>query len=69
MSQIKNKILVIAGGGIRLSNQVKSFNKFIRKTNMLSTWPAQDICDHSDKIFGSIGRHAYKCTVMQSMQN
>ena len=60
----KNKILVIAGGGIRLSNQVKSFNKFIRKTGLpfVTTWPAQDICDHSDKnFFGSIGRHAYKC--------
>ena len=65
ISYIKNKkkILIIAGGGIRIGNQVKQFNTLIKKTNLpfVTTWPAQDICDHTDKNFyGSLGRHAYK---------
>ena len=57
------KILIIAGGGIRLSNQINEFEKFIKKTKFpfVTTWAAQDICDHSnDNFYGSIGRHAYK---------
>ena len=59
----KKKILVIAGGGVRLSNQISNFHKFIKKYNLpfVTTWPAQDICSHENKFFyGSIGRHAYK---------
>ncbi len=59
----KKKILIIAGGGIRLSKEIKNFHKFINKFNLpfVTTWPAQDICSHKNKnFFGSIGRHAYK---------
>jgi acetolactate synthase I/II/III large subunit len=59
----KKKILVIAGGGVRLSNQINNFQRFIKKFNLpfVTTWAAQDICSHDDKNFyGSIGRHAYK---------
>ena len=59
----KKKILIIAGGGLRLSNQINKFEKFIKKNKLpfVTTWSAQDICSHNDKNFyGSIGRHAYK---------
>ena len=59
----KKKILIIAGGGVRLSKQIKNFQKFIKKFSLpfVTTWAAQDICSHDDKNFyGSIGRHAYK---------
>lgn len=65
ISHIKNKkkILIIAGGGIRIGNQIKQFKTLIKKTDFpfVTTWSAQDICDHADKNFyGSIGRHAYR---------
>lgn len=59
----KKKILIIAGGGVRLSKQIENFQKFIKKFSLpfVTTWAAQDICSHDDKNFyGSIGRHAYR---------
>ena len=59
----KKKILVLAGGGIRTSQQVKQFHRFIKKYKLpfVTTWASQDITDHSNPYFyGSLGRHAYK---------
>lgn len=59
----KKKILVIAGGGVRHSNQIQQFHLFIKnyKLPFVTTWASQDITDHKNKFFfGSLGRHAYK---------
>jgi acetolactate synthase-1/2/3 large subunit len=59
----KKKILVLAGGGIRTSKQVKEFHEFIKKYKLpfITTWASQDITDHSNPYFyGSVGKHAYK---------
>lgn len=59
-----DKVVVIAGGGIRVSNQVNEFKKFIKNFNLpfVSSWPSQDITNFNNNLyFGSIGRHGNQC--------
>ena len=54
------KIVIIAGGGIRVSNTAKEFIKFVKKNNLpfVTSWPSQDITKFNEKLyFGSVGRH------------
>lgn len=60
----KKKIVIIAGGGIRVSKNVKNFIDFVRKSNIpfVTSWPSQDITRYDEKLyFGSIGRHGNQC--------
>ncbi len=55
------KPLLIAGGGIRIADQIKKFKNLIDKKNLpfITTWPAQDITNSNNRLyFGSVGRHA-----------
>lgn len=55
------KPLLIAGGGIRIADQIKKFKNLIDKKNLpfITTWPAQDITSSNNRLyFGSVGRHA-----------
>tara|TARA_B100000886_G_scaffold340389_1_gene309650 strand:+ start:1113 stop:2783 length:1671 start_codon:yes stop_codon:yes gene_type:complete len=55
------KPLLIAGGGIRIADQIKKFRNLIDKKNLpfITTWPAQDITNSNNRLyFGSVGRHA-----------
>ncbi|MDB4858715.1 thiamine pyrophosphate-binding protein [Candidatus Pelagibacter sp.] len=54
------KPVIIAGGGITISNLNKDFKKFIKKINVpfVTSWSSQDLTAFSDKLyFGSVGRH------------
>ena len=54
--------LFIAGGGIRLADQVKNFLHLVNKKKIpfITTWAAQDIINTNHKLyFGSLGRHAH----------
>ena len=56
----EKKIVIIAGGGIRVSNTAKKFIKFLKKNNLpfVTSWPSQDITKFNEKLyFGSVGRH------------
>ena len=56
----EKKIVIIAGGGIRVSNTAKKFIKFVKKNNLpfVTSWPSQDITKFNEKLyFGSVGRH------------
>lgn len=56
------KPLIIAGGGVRISNQVKFFLNFVKKNKLpfATTWPSQDITSSDNNLyFGSVGKHAH----------
>ncbi len=58
------KPLIIAGGGVRISNQVKNFLNFVKKNNIpfVTTWASQDISESKNELyFGSVGKHAHLC--------
>ena len=62
---IKNnqKIVFIAGGGIRISNTQKKFLNLVKKTNIpfVTSWSSQDITPYNNNLyFGSIGRHGHQ---------
>jgi|694.fasta_scaffold139778_1 acetolactate synthase-1/2/3 large subunit len=59
----KQKVVFIAGGGLRVSNTEKDFLKIIKKLNIpfVTTWASQDITSYDNKLyFGSIGRHGHQ---------
>lgn len=64
ITKTKKKVIVIAGGGIRVSNNVENFLNFTKKTNIpfVTSWSSQDITKFDHKLyFGSIGRHGNQC--------
>tara|TARA_B110000977_G_scaffold197687_1_gene280846 strand:- start:2912 stop:4603 length:1692 start_codon:yes stop_codon:yes gene_type:complete len=57
------KVVFVAGGGLRVSNTYKDFLKIIKKMNIpfVTTWASQDITPFDNKLFfGSIGRHGHQ---------
>jgi acetolactate synthase-1/2/3 large subunit len=60
----EKKIVIIAGGGIRISDNILNFSKFIKKNNIpfVTSWASQDITKYDEKLyFGSVGRHGNQC--------
>ena len=63
ITQVKNMInkskrpLILAGRGIRLSNSIQLFKKFINIVNLpiVTTWNATDIIDNNQNYIGNIG--------------
>ncbi len=56
------KPLIVAGGGLRISNKIKEFHNFIKKNSLpfITTWASQDITKSSNNLyFGSAGKHAH----------
>ncbi len=67
---LSKKPLFIAGGGVRISKQEKSFLDlaYSNKIPIITTWPAQDIINSNNNLyFGSVGRHAHlsACKISQ----
>ena len=61
---MKKKIVIIAGGGIRVSKNISNFSKFIKKIGIpfVTSWSSQDITKYDEKLyFGSVGRHGNQC--------
>jgi acetolactate synthase-1/2/3 large subunit len=57
------KVVFIAGGGLRVSNTHKDFLKIAKKLNVpfVTTWASQDITSFDNKLyFGSIGKHGHQ---------
>lgn len=54
--------LIVGGGGLRISNRVKEFHKFIKNNSLpfITTWASQDITSSFNNLyFGSAGKHAH----------
>jgi hypothetical protein len=63
-SEYPVEALIIAGGGIRISDNILNFSKFIKKNNIpfVTSWASQDITKYDEKLyFGSVGRHGNQC--------
>ena len=59
----KNKVVFVAGGGLRVSNTYVDFLKIVKKLNIpfVTTWASQDITPFDNNLyFGSIGRHGHQ---------
>jgi acetolactate synthase I/II/III large subunit len=57
------KVVFVAGGGLRVSNTYKDFLKIIKRMNIpfVTTWASQDITPFDNRLFfGSIGRHGHQ---------